>query len=425
MLIIEFIIVLTLICLGNKFGGIGLGLCSYVGVLILTLFFHQPVGDIPFDVVEIILAVIITISTLHLAGGINYIIFYIDKILSNKPKYIIIIAPMMTYFITIITGTSYTALFIFPIILNITKKYGIKPVYALSISVIASQIAVIASPISASLILLSKLLNPLGVSYNKLLLILIPSTFISVLITSIILSYWYKLYNKKKYVYNNQILQNIYLLNNKSKYSLIIFIIGIIIMLVYNTVISSIYKQNIILPRTESIILFMFTISLFISLICKISFNQITQTKIFQSGINSCICVMGVSWLSNTFINANIEIIKFYILYIIKYKPGMLSIILCLITSLFYSQAATTKTIIPHLIELKIPLDMIISTFPAVSALFLLPTYPTMLHAIQIDDTKSTKTGTYIINHSFFIPGLIVTTLSISIDLILVNFILK
>ncbi len=54
------------------------------------------------------------------------------------------------------------------------------------------------------------------------------------------------------------------------------------------------------------------------------------------------------------------------------------------------------------------PIDLVAS-FAAVSALFVLPTYPTLLAAIEMDSTGTTRIGKYVINHSFFIPG--VTTI--------------
>ncbi|QJC29039.1 anaerobic C4-dicarboxylate transporter family protein [Enterobacteriaceae endosymbiont of Plateumaris rustica] len=424
MIFIELIIILLLIYMGCKSGGMALGLFGTFGVLILTVFFHKKIGNIPFDVIEIILSVIITISTVKLSGGIEYLVFYMNKILSKNKKYIIIVSPIMTYCITLLSGTGHTALSIFPVIINISKKNGIKPVYPLSISVVASQIGVTASPISASLIYLSKILDPLGISYNQLLIILIPSTFISILITSIIIS----LYNIKKKnslnTYNfscNKKIQN----KKNGKYSILLFLIGIITILIYNILCDYIFSNQMkILSRTESIIIFMLTTALIISIICKIKIKKITSTNIFKSGINACICVMGVSWLGDTFIKSHIHEMKFIILNIVQQYPWMLSIILFFITSLFYSQAATTKAIIPSLITLGISPKIIIGSFTAISALFLFPIYPTILSAVEMDDTGSTKIGNYVFNHSFLIPGIIITSLSIILSFFIERMIL-
>ncbi|MGL4680243.1 MAG: C4-dicarboxylate ABC transporter, partial [Plesiomonas shigelloides] len=49
----------------------------------------------------------------------------------------------------------------------------------------------------------------------------------------------------------------------------------------------------------------------------------------------------------------------------------------------------------------------------AVSALFVLPTYPTLLAAVEMDDTGSTRIGKAVFNHPFMIPGVLCIGLSV------------
>ncbi len=67
---------------------------------------------------------------------------------------------------------------------------------------------------------------------------------------------------------------------------------------------------------------------------------------------------------------------------------------------LLYSQAATAKAITPTVVAaLGITAAhpdnayMLVACFAAVSALFVLPTYPTLLGAVQMDDTGTTRIG--------------------------------
>ena len=60
-----------------------------------------------------------------------------------------------------------------------------------------------------------------------------------------------------------------------------------------------------------------------------------------------------------------------------------------------------------------------IASFGAVSALFVLPTYPTLLAAVEFDDTGSTRIGKYVFDHPFIIPGVIAISLSVILGLIL------
>lgn len=62
-------------------------------------------GNIPFDVISIIVSVIAAISAMQVAGGMDYLVHQTEKLLRKNPKYITILAPIVTYFLTIFTGT--------------------------------------------------------------------------------------------------------------------------------------------------------------------------------------------------------------------------------------------------------------------------------------------------------------------------------
>ena len=59
-----------------------------------------------------------------------------------------------------------------------------------------------------------------------------------------------------------------------------------------------------------------------------------------------------------------------------------------------------------------------IASFAAVSALFVLPTYPTLLAAVEMDDTGSTRIGKYVFNHAFLVPGVIAIALCVILGFI-------
>ena len=75
-----------------------------------------------------------------------------------------------------------------PVIVEVAKGENIKPSVPLSISVVASQIAITASPVSAAVIAMSGFLEPFGCSYPMLLAICIPTTFLGCMITAFIMT---------------------------------------------------------------------------------------------------------------------------------------------------------------------------------------------------------------------------------------------
>lgn len=91
----------------------------------------------------------------------------------------------------------------------------------------------------------------------------------------------------------------------------------------------------------------------------------------------------------------------------------MLALVLFFASMLLYSQAATTKALMPAALLLGVTPLTAIASFAAVSALFVLPTYPTLLAAVEMDDTGSTRIGKFVFNHAFIIPGVIAIALSV------------
>ena len=64
------------------------------------------------------------------------------------------------------------------------------------------------------------------------------------------------------------------------------------------------------------------------------------------------------------------------------------------------------------------------SSFAAVSGLFILPTYPTLVAAVQMDDTGTTRIGKFVFNHPFFIPGTLGVALAVCFGFLLGSFML-
>ena len=91
---------------------------------------------------------------------------------------------------------------------------------------------------------------------------------------------------------------------------------------------------------------------------------------------------------------------------------------------LLYSQAATAKALVPSALLLGVGPVTAIASFAAVSALFVLPTYPTLLAAVEMDDTGSTRIGRWVFNHPFMIPGVVAISLSVALGFLVGNWVL-
>ncbi|SQI43690.1 Anaerobic C4-dicarboxylate transporter DcuA [Leminorella richardii] len=433
MLAVQFVIVLLAIYLGSRLGGIAIGYAGGLGVLVLSVFCQIKPGNIPFDVIQIIMSVIAAIAAMQVAGGMDYLVSLAAKLLRKHPKYITFLAPIVTYIMTLLAGTGHTAFSTMPVIAEVAKGQGIRPSRPLSIAVVASQIAITASPISAAVVFTAGILEPVGVSYLMLLGICIPTTFVAVMLTAIV-SNFLGCELKDDPVYKDRLAKGLVsdtkvadiVIKPGAKLSVVLFLIGIVAVMAYATAISGSVGliENPILGRDHAIIVFMLTIATAICVFCKIDTNQILNAATFKSGMSACVCVLGVAWLGDTFVQAHINEIKEFSGSLLQDHAWMLSIILFFAATLLYSQAATAKALLPAALALGVSPVGVVASFAAVSALFVLPTYPTLLAAVQMDDTGSTRIGKFVFNHSFLVPGVVAIALSVLFGFIVGNMVL-
>ena len=359
------------------------------------------------------------------------------KILRRNPKHINYLAPAVTYFLTIFAGTGHTAFSMIPVIVEVAKGENIKPSVPLSISVVASQIAIIASPVSAAVIAMSGFLEPFGCSYPMLLAICIPTTFLGCMITAFIMTKFINTDLSSDPVYQERLqLGQVtpvvkkgddHPLKKGAKLSVWIFFVGVIAIVLYATAISNNvgWIKPVILPRNDAIISFMLCIATLITFICKIKTGDLVNTSTFKSGLSACICVLGVAWLGDTFVKGHIPEIKLLASNLVVAYPFLLAVALFFASMLLYSQAATTQALIPTVIvalgitpENTASVPIIVASFAAVSALFVLPTYPTLLGAVQMDDTGTSRIGKYVFNHPFFFPGVLTIVVSVALGFV-------
>ena len=422
MLWLEVIVVLGAIFFGARLGSIGIGYAGGLGVLVLILGMGLKLGAMPIEVILIIMSVIAAIAAMQVAGGLDYMVSIAEHILRKNPKQITILAPVVTYVMTFLAGTGHTAFATLPVIAEVAKEQGVRPSRPLSIAVVASQVAITASPISAAVIFLSGVLEKQGVGYLELLAICIPSSFLACIAAAFVANFLGKDL-KDDPVYQERLAKGLVQMRGASKVeikpgaklSVGIFLIAILAVVAYATMISPKvgWIPKPIVPRTEAIILFMFAAATLITFFTRIDAANVLNSSTFKSGMSACICVLGVAWLGDTFVANHIEQIKSLAGDLLNVYPWLLAVVLFFASTLLYSQAATTRALIPAALLLGVSPLTVVASFAAVSALFILPTYPTLIAAVEMDDTGSTRIGKYVFNHPFLIPGAVAIALSV------------
>lgn len=436
MVILQIIVLLGAIYIGVRLGGIGIGYAGGAGVLVFGLCLGMKPGNIPWDVILIIASVIAAISAMQLAGGLDYLVQIAERILRSNPKYINYLAPIVTYVLTFFAGTGHTAFSMIPVIVEVAKGQKIRPVVPLSIAVVSSQIAITASPVSAAVIYMSGVLEGFGWSYPALLGIWIVTTFIGCMITSFVMTLCSNMDLDSDPVYKDRLAKGLVKavsdetktqLKPYAKRSVLIFLIGVVCVVLYASAISPAVGliKPVVVPRDAAIMSLMLLVGTLITVLCKIEIGKIADCSVFKSGMVACVCVLGVAWLGDTFVSGHINEIKTLAASTVTAYPALLAVVFFIAAMLLYSQAATAKAITPAIvaalgITAANPGDsyMLVACFAAVSALFVLPTYPTLLGAVQMDDTGTTRIGKWVFNHAFFMPGLLAIVFSVALGFV-------
>lgn len=419
-IILQIIVVIGCILIGSRLGGIASGLFGGFGMCILIFFFNLYPGSPPINIVLIVCAIVSLSSTLYAAGGLDYLVSIAEKILRKNPKRITFIAPMVTCFFSLLCGSSYVALAVFPVIVEIAYKENIRPERPISMALLGATQALTGSPMSAATAVIVSVLAIYGVTLGDVMLVCIPSLILALLFGSLVISrHGLELENDPEFIRrseNGEISPPKEIeaskISPKAKLSVGIFIAAIITTVLLGSVPSllpswevqgKIIKLSI--PYTISII--MFTFAAIMIVVCKVKPGNIIQSSIFNSGMMAVVSLFGVAWMADTFFVNNKELfISFYQSYfsdsVWLYAIGFL-----IISILIASQGAATTIAIPLGATLAIHAPYLVALFPLANGSWFLPISGNTFAAIAMDRTGTTKIGNYLLNHSFMLPGLI------------------
>ena len=430
-MLLQLLFVLVAIIVGARLGGIGLGVMGGVGLAILTFVFGlQPTAP-PIDVMLMIVAVISAASCMQAAGGLDYMVKLAERLLRRNPSQVTILSPLVTYLVTFVAGTGHVAYSVLPVIAEVATETKIRPERPLGIAVIASQQAITASPISAATVALLGLLTGFDITLFDILKITIPATLIGVLVGAFLSKKVGKeLLEDPEYLRRLEAgmidTKHVELNDVKNMFhariSVIIFIAATLLIVLFGSipVMRPVFNGT-ALDMPAIIEILMLCAAAVILLISRTDGIKATQGSVFPAGMQAVIAIFGIAWMGDTFINGNITELTGSIEGIVRQMPWLFGLALFVMSILLYSQAATVRAIVPLGIALGISPMMLIALFPAVNGYFFIPNYPTVVAAINFDRTGTTGIGKWILNHSFMMPGMVATIVSIVIGLLLVQ----
>lgn len=316
-------VAIIFIIIGSRLGGVGVGLAGGAGciVLVATGLHTKVAEDIPWTVIGIIMTVICAIAALQLAGGMDYLVHLAEVMLRKHPNQINYLAPLTTFLLSLLCGTGHTAYSVLPVIVEVAKEHKIRPSRPLSIAVVASQVAVASSPISAATLALVGVLEPLGVGYLEILAVTIPTTFIGCAVGAVVASRQGKdliddpIYQEREakglVSHNAAVADTGWRPKRTAIPSLVAFLVALVVVVGYATVSSEEVGVLTKPPMTSSaaIMLIMLTTAMIICMMSREDVKQLTTQTTFRAGMSAAICILGLAWLGNMFVNNYMDVL--------------------------------------------------------------------------------------------------------------------
>ena len=427
-MLVGFLVLLACLLVGVRHGGIGLAVISGIGLVTFTFVFGYKPGTPPIDVMLTILAVVTCAGFLQTSGGLTVMLKYAEKFLRNNPKHVTILAPLTTWFLTVLCGTGHVVYTMFPIIYDIAIKQNIRPERPMAVASVASQMGICASPVSVAIVSIVGFMATAGHNYSvlQLLAVAMPATGLGVFFAAL-WSYrrgkdldkderfqeFIKDPANKEYVYgdteslmNKELPASFY-------HAMYIFFAGII-------VIAALGNFPDLLPHfpnakgemkaismTAVIQMVMLLVAAIILIVCKVKAKDVGNSQVFKSGVVALVSVYGVAWMANTYFSAHMAFLREFLGNAVAEYPWAFAIIAFLTSKLVNSQAAAIAIVFPMALSVGMDPVIIMSFISACYGYFFLPTYPSDLACIGFDRSGTTRIGKYILNHSFMIPGLI------------------
>lgn len=450
MIWLELAVVLACIYVGSRLGGIGLGTVAALGLALLVFAFGLPPAAPPGAVLGMILAVVTAAATMEAAGGMDYLVSVAERLLRRRPGAITFAAPAVAWLFTFMAGTGHVAYALLPVIAEVSRKAGVRPERPMSIAVIASQQAITACPISAATVALLGILGPSGITLGQILLVCIPSTFLGCMIGALSVA-WRGRELADDPGYRQRLaegrieeaaaprrLEGAEL--RRARGSVAVFLaaaVGVVVLGLFPGLRPSwevaaaagaepgtadtVTEQ---LGMTQAIMILMVAAGGLNMLLFRADAEQAVRGGLMRAGIVAVVAILGIAWLGTCFFEGNRAAIIAAISDTVSRAPWIFALGLFTLSILLYSQAATVVALMPAGVALGIPAAFLVAMFPAVNGYFFLPTYGTVVAAINFDRTGTTRTGTWLLNHSFMRPGLVANAAAIALGFAIASVVL-
>ena len=434
-MIIQLLIVLGALWVGSRYGSLALGAISGIGLAILVFAFGLKPGTPPTDVISIIIAAVTCAGIKQASGGMDWLIQIAEKMLRKHPDRITFLAPLTTFFLTVLVGTGHVVYTLMPIICDIALKKGIRPERPCGVASIASQVGITCSPIAAAVVAFVTISNAnnFDITIPRVLMVSIPAC-ICGLMAAAAASYHRGLDLDKDPVFQRKIAdpeQRAFIYGSNSttldktipqsaKNAVFIFLGALAVIVLFAAIPALLpswdgkpLKMNLVIQ------IVMIAAAALMIIFCKAQPKKAVAGPVWQSGMVAVVAIYGIAWMADTYFSNYMPEIQAMLEDIVKDYPWSIALVFFMVSVLINSQGAVVVSMLPLAYSLGIPGPVLLGVLPSVYGYFFIPNYPSDIATVNFDRSGTTVIGKYLLNHSFMMPGLICVCVSTIVAYIL------
>ena len=424
-MIIQLLIVLGALWVGSRYGSLALGAISGIGLALLVFGFGLKPGTPPTDVIYIIIAAVTCAGIMQASGGMDWLIQIAERMLRKHPDRITFLAPLCTFFLTVLVGTGHVVYTLMPIICDIALKKGIRPERPCGVASIASQVGITCSPIAAAVVAFVSISNANGfdITIPRVLMISIPAC-VCGLMAAAAASYRRGLDLDKdpqfqaklkdpaqyNYIYGSNATTLDKEIPKESKRAVFIFLaaLGVSALAKAGIVASGLTETGSIALKMNLVIqIVMISAAALMIIFCKAAPKKAVAGPVWQSGMVAVVAIYGIAWLADTYFSNYMDAMQDMLTGVVRAYPWSIAFVFFMVSVLINSQGAVVVAMLPLAYNLGIPGPVLLGVLPAVYGYFFIPNYPSDIATVNFDRSGTTVIGKYLLNHSFMMPGLI------------------
>ena len=427
-MILQLLIVLGALWLGSRYGSLALGAISGIGLALLVLGFGLKPGTPPTDVIYIIIAAVTCAGIMQASGGMDWLIQIAERLLRKHPDRITFLAPLCTFFLTVLVGTGHVVYTLMPIICDIALKKGIRPERPCGVASIASQVGITCSPIAAAVVAFVSISNANGfdITIPQVLMVSIPACLCGLMAAATasykrgldldkdpIFQARLQIPEQREFIYGSGATTLDKVIPVEAKRAVYIFLAALGVIVLFAAVPSLLpswdgkaLKMNIVIQ------IVMITAAALMIIFCKASPKKAVAGPVWQSGMVAVVAIYGIAWLADTYFSNYLGEMQSMLTEIVKEYPWSIAFVFFLVSVLINSQGAVVVAMLPLAYSLGIEGAVLLGVLPSVYGYFFIPNYPSDIATVNFDRSGTTIIGKYLLNHSFMMPGLVCVTTS-------------